>query len=610
MKSGPNLLVQWEPRWQAFVTSIKPALSRSRAPLALECDVGLKPGKSTLASALMHFSVVLFFALVFVHALGSRAYEHVDPYSSFNPADYHIIYYRGQEMPEMHDAGGAQAGASGKSGGRELFHPTQVIQIARGNKIVDVIVDAPSIKLPRTNQAVANLLSMPSGALAAPPMAALQALTNAARLKSDVTPVPAPPSAPRNNLPNIPTNSQVVPPSPSVGRQVAGMRLPDTGAVQVVPAPISAVPKELGYTPRLMLPPTAVVSPQPNPSLPIGSSNVNGPAIESAQVIDVVPPAPNVSGAGSGSGGGGMIGSALNAIASMIGSVGGPSTAAAASPSNDAGAGGGGLGLIVSANPGSAIGVPNGQPGSIAMSPNGGREPGMGGSGGGTGIGHGTGTGSGSSGSGPGAAGSGSGLGLGAQYPGTSMGTGPGGSGSGQGKPGGVRGVTIEGGHVSLPSFETATASPGSPSRGPKDKRNAPPITIIATSRSGGAVNLYGALKGAKVYTIYIDTAIGTALLQYAEHSAPDTEFAPDLTAPEPLNYNVPRSIPRARVLLSCVMDKAGALKNVRVLESAREDVTEKVIEAIQRWRFRPVLRGEEPIDVDVILGFDVDTSR
>jgi TonB family protein len=609
MKSGPNLLVQWEPRWHAFVTSIKPGLSRSRAPLALECDVGMKPSRSTLASALMHLSVVLFFTLVFVHALRSPAYEHANPYDEFNAADYQIIYYRGQELPRMHDAGGAQAGVSGKSGGRELYSPTQVIRIARGNKLVDVIVDAPNIKLPRSNQPVANLLSLPSGALVAPPLAELRSITNTARLQSNVTPVPAAPNAPREKLPPLPVNSQVVPPTPTLGRQVAGMRLPDTGVVQVVPAPISAVPRDVGYVPKLILPATAVVGPAPNPSLPIGSSNINGPMIASVQVVDVVPPAPNMSGSGRG-GRGGMIGSALNAIGSMMGSVGGVGTVSAAPPSNDRTGGGGGLGLIVSANPGGAVGVPEGEPGSIAMSPNGGREAGLGGSGGGTGIGHGTGTGSGSSGTGPGAAGSGSGLGLGAQYPGTSMGPGPGGSGSGQGTPGGIKGVTIEGGHVSLPSFATATVSPGSPTHGPKDKRNAPAITIIATSRSGGAVNLYGALKGSKVYTIYIDTAIGTALLQYAEHAAPDAEFAADLTAPEPLNYNMPSSIPRARVLLSCIMDKEGALKNVRILESARQDVTERVMAAVQRWRFRPVLRGDDPIDVDVILGFSVDTSR
>ncbi len=608
MTSGPNLLVQWEPRWHSFVASIKPAMSRSRSPLALECDVGMKPSRGTLASWLMHFSLLLFFPLAVTNILGNRRYEPVDPYTSFNAADYHIVYYRGQQLPTMHDAGGAQAGASGKSGGRELFHPTQVIRIARGNKFVDVIVDAPSINLPRTDQPVANLLSLPSGALAAPPVEALRSLANTTKLTSDVTPVPAAPNAPRQTLRNLPVNSQVVPPSPSVGQQLAGMRLPDTGLVQVVPAPISAVPRDLGYTPKLTLPATAVVSPAPNISLPIGSSNVNGPMIASVQIIDVVPPAPNASGSGSG-GGGGMIGSALNAIGSMIGAVAGPGSVSAAQ-SNDRGTGAGGLGLIASANPGNAVGVPNGEPGSMAMSPNGGREPGLGGSGGGTGIGHGTGTGSGSSGSGPGAAGSGSGLGLGAQYPGTSMGPGPGGSGSGQGTPGGIKGITIEGGHITLPSFATGAASPGSPSHGPKDKRNAPPITIIATSRSGGAVNLYGVLKGAKVYTIYIDTAIGTALMQYAEHSSPNSEFAQDLTAPEPLNFNVPGSIPRARVLLSCMMDQAGALKNVRVLESARDDVTEKVIAAIQRWRFRPVLRGEEPIDVDVILGFNVDTSR
>ena len=123
-------------------------------------------------------------------------------------------------------------------------------------------------------------------------------------------------------------------------------------------------------------------------------------------------------------------------------------------------------------------------------------------------------------------------------------------------------------------------------------------------------MDFYGVLKGSKVYTIYIDTAMGMAALQYAERASADSTFAEDLTAPEPLNFNLPEGIPHSRVLLSCIMDKAGALKNVRILESGRNDVTSRVITAIQHWRFRPVLRGDDPIEVDAILGFNIGTSR
>ena len=40
---APRLLVQWSSRWEEFVGSIKPALSRSEARLAGEAPFGLVP---------------------------------------------------------------------------------------------------------------------------------------------------------------------------------------------------------------------------------------------------------------------------------------------------------------------------------------------------------------------------------------------------------------------------------------------------------------------------------------------------------------------------------------------------------------------------------------
>lgn len=604
MTEGPNFLVEWEPRWRGFVDSLKPAFSRSRPRLVAECESGMAPGRSTVASFLFHAAAVFFVTAVFTNVFGLPGYVHVDPYQQFEPSQYHVIYYRGQELPQMTDAGGAQAGVSGRSGGRELYHPTQTIRISRGNKLVTTVVDAPSLTLPRMKENVANLFSLPSGPAAAPPMAVLQSLMSAAKISPDITPVSAPPSARHESLKTPTADATVVAPAPTVSRQLAGMRLPDTGMPQPVPAALSAVPADIGHTPRLMLPQQSVVEPSPNASYAVGNRSVAGPAIASIQNVDIVPPSPNAAGTGSGGAsgsGGGVVGSALKALGSMIGSVGSPSGGSGSTP------GGGGMGLIVSANPGAAVGVPNGEPGSMAMSPSGGKEPGLGGSGGGTGIGRGTGPGSGSQGTGPGSANSGSGFGDGAIRPGTSNAPGPGGTGSGNANRG-LPGVTIRGGHVTLPSFATANSAPGAASHSPTEKRRPPAVTVIATSRSGGALNQYGALKGAKVYTIYIDTQIGMAVLQFAERATMQTDFQQDLTAPEVMRSDVPSDIPRARVLLSCIMDKSGALKNVRILESAKTEVTERVMAAIEKWRFRPVLRGDEPVDVDAIVGFNIDT--
>lgn len=638
MTLGPKLLVAWEPRWEGFVSAIGPALSRSAPSLSAECEAGLKAGRTTFASFLLHAAIVFAMVSVSVQGLRMRGYERVDPYDAFEPSEYQIIYYRGQSLPEMADAGGAESGASGLSGGRELYHPTQVIRIARGNKLVETVVDAPSLKLPRTNEPVANVLSMPAGPAAAPPMSGLRSLMANANVAPAVTPVPAAPAVMHERLNAPQMNASVAAPAPSVSRdrlaipamvqnvaapapdakrQIAGMRLPDSGSLQPVEAPITAAPRDIGYTPKFSLPASGVVGPAPNASLPVGNRNVDGPIIASVKVVDVVPPAPRVGGGGgghsggngglNGESGGGMIGSALKALNSVMGTLGASGPGAGGSGNSS---GGGGIGLIASAHPGSVVGVPgNGEPGAIAMSPNGGNELGMGGSGGGSGIGHGTGPGSGTHGNGPGAANSGSGLGLGGVRPGTTLGPGPGGSGSGAGSPGGIQGVTIHGGKVTLPSFGTASSTPGMPSRGPNDKRNPPAITIIATSRSGGAVDLYGTLKGTKVYTIYIDTQIGMAVLQYAERAKSAGDFSADLTAPEVMNSDVPSDIPKSRVLLACVMDRTGALKNVRVLDSVKAEVTQRVIAAISKWRFRPVLRGDEPVDVDAIVGFNIDTS-
>jgi TonB family protein len=61
-------------------------------------------------------------------------------------------------------------------------------------------------------------------------------------------------------------------------------------------------------------------------------------------------------------------------------------------------------------------------------------------------------------------------------------------------------------------------------------------------------------------------------------------------------------------MVVACVLDKSGVLKNLRLLEPASAEVNGKVLAALASWKFRPAQRGDQPVDVNAILGFNIDT--
>jgi hypothetical protein len=247
------------------------------------------------------------------------------------------------------------------------------------------------------------------------------------------------------------------------------------------------------------------------------------------------------------------------------------------------------------------------------MSPAGGSQPGTGSGQGGNGIGQGTGPGSGLSHDGPGGANSGNGPGADTiAHNGMSPYPGSGGAGTGTvGKPP-IPGVSVHGGSnvITLPSFGSDGSGPSSsPGRSTKIKnQEGPDITIVGSSRSGGAFNFYGTLKGDKVYTIYIDTVLGTAVFEYSDPLSANHPYGEDLVAPHPIRSDLPNDLKRSRLVISCTLDRSGLLRNPKVLEPASHDLTTKVLAALNSWKFRPVFRGNQPVEVTAILGFGVDT--
>jgi hypothetical protein len=246
------LLVKWSSRWDEFVGSIRPALTRSEARLAGEAPFGLIPLRIMVPSYVLE--AFLIAAAIFVKV----KIDELQPYVAPRISSHDVIYYSGDELPRTQDLGGAEAGRTGQAGGEEARHRTQTIKVSRGGSLVPKVVDAPNLKLPSSSDAVANLLA----------------------IRPDAGPPPAEGLRSTRSAPNL--TASLVAPAPNVIRDYTrnGIRL------DPVIAPAPSVTRDQPLTaPSLS---TTLVPPAPNVS---SDHTLVAPALAPA----VVPPAPAVS---------------------------------------------------------------------------------------------------------------------------------------------------------------------------------------------------------------------------------------------------------------------------------------------------------------------------
>ena len=675
---APRLLVEWSSRWEEFKSAFRPALTRAPRRLAGEAPVGMFPYRGMLVSWLLECLL-----LIAVIVLPERFASLEIPLPPTRP-QWDVIYYSGEELPQTQDRGGAQAGKSGRAGGRQAHHRTQTIRVARGDKPSERVVDAPKINLPHSDSAVANLLAFKPNpgpppaeglrsALTAPTLPAMSVVppspelnSSASRRSSMLTPsiIPPAPNVSRDKMRTAnPIAPAVIAPAPQdAPRDLASSRVPLTQTVDVVAPPVSAPQREVSSTPKLSLPAPAVVAPPPSqvsrdlnswgssatgdlrakPVPPPPTASGGGSLARSAVgafTPQVVPPPASIDGHGSQQSGGGRSAQSAGALLgdanvvppppglgggkALSGSgrgnrgtgAGGPlDLGSSVAPPSNAGGNAAGSGVVISSEPGTKVGVPNSTgDGALAMSPSGTAKSGLGGSGGGSGIGKGNGPGSGLQGEGSGAGREGTGHGSDPNaHGGISPYPGPGGAGTGTGGTPAMPGVSVAGGTttVNLPSF----GSPGgdAPATGPghssvnDHKRSG--VTVVATSRSGGVLPYYDRLKGDN-YSIYIETSLGTVVMQYSDPSSAAHPSREALSEPEPLRKDLPDGIRPTRVVFACILDRTGVLKDLRVLDPGAAESTSKILAALLNWKFRPAFRGNEPVEVTAIIGFGIDTG-
>jgi hypothetical protein len=644
MTEAPQLLVEWSSPWQEFVSAIGPALRPSPPRLGFETQAGLFPLRGMVLAMLLEIAAL-------AGAMALRL-DRVQPESFQAPPPSHdVIYFSADELPRTADLAGASGGKAGRSGGTSLRH-TQAIRVARDEVVRSRVADAPRLDLPKSDSQIRNLLAFRADAGPAP-AEALALKRQAPQMPMAVVPPP-----PEIRLPETQerqlhqtqlANPAVVPPPVEISQHDLGR--PSLLAPTAVVPPLVSAPVEITSRPaRLTLPAPAVVAPRPDISNEIQSRHASSdlvprvvpPPVELAALRSstraaalngkqtVAPPPVEIQNVQTRAVRG--LGNAAVApppaeLASLrrerglggsnVSVLPPPDSTIATNHSSSGGVGTGngppssGTGVVVSAQPGKQPGLPaNVEKATLSMSPSGSTTPGAGGSGNGSGIGHG-----GSSGVAPAGVGSGStavAAGKGASAydrVGNSPAPGPGGAGNLSNGTSRVPGVSVSGGSnvVTLPSFGAAPDPVTTGHSTAKGAKNG--ITVVASPRSGGALNLYGALKGDRVYTIYLKTTIGTAIMQFADPDSAAHPYDTDLMAPQAIRVNLPSDLQTSRLLVACVLDRNGALRHWHVLQSDSNDFSTKILAALPDWKFSPARRGDEAVEVNAILGFGVDTK-
>jgi len=107
----------------------------------------------------------------------------------------------------------------------------------------------------------------------------------------------------------------------------------------------------------------------------------------------------------------------------------------------------------------------------------------------------------------------------------------------------------------------------------------------------------------------YIDTALGLAVMQFSDPTTAAHPYQQELTSPQPMRVDLPAGLRRSHLVIACVLDRTGALRNPQVIDSTDAAMTAKVLAALPGWKFSPALRGDVPIEVNAILGFGIDTN-
>lgn len=151
-------------------------------------------------------------------------------------------------------------------------------------------------------------------------------------------------------------------------------------------------------------------------------------------------------------------------------------------------------------------------------------------------------------------------------------------------------------------------------------RRNA--VVIAAGPLGGGGLDLYGALKCGKVYSIFLPMPKKDWSLQYCDKSASAQSTAtdspgsvvvfdhplvpPDVELSHRFNFKrtpLPPNDPNRAIILKGVIAANGAVQHLVVYHGVAPAMDEAARVAFSRWRFKPAMKDGKAIAVEILVG-------
>ena len=148
-------------------------------------------------------------------------------------------------------------------------------------------------------------------------------------------------------------------------------------------------------------------------------------------------------------------------------------------------------------------------------------------------------------------------------------------------------------------------------------------LIVSAGPNGGGGLNIYGALRCGKIYSIFLPMPGRNWTMQFCAQTAPDqpasaqdatvAHFGEGLVPPQAESkfdfqrLQLPPNKLGKLIILKGLLRTDGLIDELQVYQSVLPEMDDNARLAFSQWKFKPALREGKPVAVQVLVGIPAD---
>jgi hypothetical protein len=154
-------------------------------------------------------------------------------------------------------------------------------------------------------------------------------------------------------------------------------------------------------------------------------------------------------------------------------------------------------------------------------------------------------------------------------------------------------------------------------------KARANHLVVSTGPMGGGGLNLYGAMQCGRIYTVFLEMPKDSWTLQFCEKKPDGAQAAPQASsgviqletpiappdAEERFDFQrLPVSPEKAHklIILKGIIREDGTVDQVEVFQGILPQMDEAARLALSKWKFKPALRGDKAVPLQILVGIPV----